>query len=119
MGNKTDRKKELMLEYKERKLIGGIYIISNTANGKYLLLSDVNIKSVKNRFEFSQSTNSCVMPKLQKDWKEFGNKVFTLEILEELEKKETQTDKEFKEDLDLIVEVWAEKYDESKSYFAK
>lgn len=116
MGNKDQRKKELMLEYKERKVIGGVYIITNTANGKYFLSEDTNIQSVKNRFEFSQSTNSCIMPKLQKDWAEFGNEVFTFEILEEIEMKETQTLKEFKEDLDVCCQIWAEKYDLNKLY---
>jgi hypothetical protein len=62
VGIKNERKKELMLEYKERKVSGGCYKITNTANQMFLLATATNLQGLKNRFEFSQNTSSCVMP---------------------------------------------------------
>jgi hypothetical protein len=44
-----------------------------------------------------------------KDWKTFGKEAFSFEVLEELEKKESQSDREFKEDLATLLEIWNEK----------
>lgn len=36
--------------YKERKLVGGVYTITNTANGKYILGHAANLEGIRNRF---------------------------------------------------------------------
>jgi len=109
-------KKEMLAAYKERKMIGGVYAIKNTANGKILLLSATELQGSKNRFEFSQKTGSCVNVKLQEDWNKLGSAAFVLEILEELEKKDTQTPKEFSDDIKTLKELWLEKLDSEKLY---
>ncbi|UNC91333.1 GIY-YIG nuclease family protein [Candidatus Contubernalis alkaliaceticus] len=118
MSNKSERKKELILEYKSRKISGGVYKITNTANGWYWLKADLNIQGQKNRFEFSKKTNSCVLLRLKKDWDQYGSQAFTFEILEEIEMKDTQTLKEFKDDLLVLEEMWAERFDAEKSYLS-
>lgn len=109
-------RKELVQAYKERKIIGGVYAIKNTINGKMLLESAADLQGNKNRFEFSQKTDSCINIKLQKDWKELGGKAFVFDILETLEKKDTQTLKEFSDDIQVLEEMWAEKIDSDKLY---
>ena len=42
-------------------------------------------------------------------WAQYGPAAFTLEVLEELEQKETQTEREFAEDIAVLRELWAEK----------
>jgi len=79
---KMNRRKEIINEYKERKSCGGVYIITNTLNGKYLIDHAANLKSIQNRFQFAVATGSTVHPKLRKDWEELGAKAFTLEVLE-------------------------------------
>lgn len=54
--------------------------------------------------------------RLQKDWETFGGDAFTFEILEEITQKETQTEAEFREELELLGELWAEKFDPDLSY---
>lgn len=110
------RKKELLSAYKERLVVGGVYIIRNNRNSKMLLQSTTELQGSKNQFEFSQQTESFCHMKLQEDWKRFGNKVFTFEVLEELIKQENQTDKEFKEDIKVLEEIWREKLDADKLY---
>lgn len=99
-------KKEIIKRYKERTVTGGVFKITNTQNGKYLLSSDIDLKSSRNRFDFSVSTGSCVHMKLQKDWDIFGAKSFIFEVLDELEKEPEQGIKAFTEDLKLLEEMW-------------
>ena len=109
-------RKELRDAYKERKDIGGICAIKNTVNGKLLILPVNNLHAYKNRFGFAQSTGSCVDDKLLQDWDKFGASSFDLEILEELEKMEDQTPKDFRDDLKTLKEIWLEKFDSDNLY---
>ncbi len=111
-----DRRKKLVNEYKQRKFSGGIYKITNSLNEMYLLGRAQDLKAMQNRFNFSVSTGSCIQPKLQEDWKEFGGKVFTFEILESIEIKEGQSQDEFIDDLKILEEIWRGKLDASNEY---
>ncbi|WZL72389.1 GIY-YIG nuclease family protein [Clostridiaceae bacterium 35-E11] len=113
---KKENRKGLLMAYKERKITGGIYAIRNTTNGKMLLLSTSDLQGCKNRFQFSQKTGACVNMQLQKDWKELGGNVFAFEILEEIEKKDIQTLKEFREDIKVLEELWIEKLKSQELY---
>jgi len=46
----------------------------------------------------------------------YGAEAFSFEILEEIEKKDSQTTDEFKEDLMVLEQLWAEKFDCEKAY---
>jgi len=93
----------------EREMTGGVYQIKNTQTNKILLETAVDMKGAKNRFEFAKNTGSCVYLKLQKDWSEQESGQFVFEVLEELKKGETQTDAEFKADIQLLMELWRDK----------
>ncbi|MHB8127166.1 MAG: GIY-YIG nuclease family protein [Desulfitobacteriaceae bacterium] len=112
----TDRKKVLRDEYKERKTTGGVYKITNMTNDRYVLQGEINVQRFRSRFEFAQKTGSCVLFKLQNEWSKYGAEAFTFEILEEIEQKDTQTTKEFKEDLKVLEQMWAEKFNSEKTY---
>lgn len=105
----TQARRELKSQYKERKKTGGVFVIRNMATGRALLLAAADLQGSKNRFEFAQKTGSCIDLKLQKDWAEQGGGAFAFEVLEELEKGETQTDAEFREDIAVLKEIWQEK----------
>lgn len=109
-------KKEKLAAYKERKVVGGILAIKNSANGKTLLLSTTDMQGSKNRFAFSQQTGGCIHMKLQKDWIAFGAGVFALEVLDELNKKPTQTDGEFGDDIKALEAMWLDKFDAASLY---
>lgn len=111
-----DRKREIVSEYKQRKTTGGIYKITNTANGRYMLKAEVDLQSFQNRFNFSMRMKSCLHPKMQKDFNQYGAEVFTLEFLEEAEKKEDESAMGFKDRLKRMEEVWAEKFDRELAY---
>lgn len=109
-------KKELKEQYKNREIIGGVYRVICQGSGKQFLRSTEDIKGSKNRFIFSIATNSCPDMSMLKEWNEFGPNAFDFEILEEIVKKETQTDSEFSEDTHFLFETWKEKlsYDVTK-----
>ena len=111
-----NRRKEIINEYKERKLYGGVYTITNTLSGKYLIGHTANLKSMQNRFQFAMTTGSTVHPKLQKDWEELGAQAFTLEVLEELEQRPDQSQAEFMDDLKTLEQLWRANLDALKEY---
>jgi len=116
MSTCSSRKKELQSQYAERDIIGGVYMIRNTQNNKLLIDAATNLHGSKNRFEFAQKTGSCVYLKLQKDWTEHRGSQFVLEVLEELKKGENQTQAEFKNDINLLMELWREKLSNDDFY---
>jgi hypothetical protein len=116
MGGSGKSRKELVREYRERTQIGGVYGIRNKSTGKTLLQTALDIDKAPNQFEFSKITGSCVHPYLADDWVKYGAGGFELEILETLEKKETQTPEEFREDIRALESLWREKIGEKTLY---
>ena len=109
MSLEKQQKKELLQTYKGRRQVGCVYAIRNTATGGCLLGSAANCQSVYNRFGFQIGTGTCPHPSLAADWDTYGAAAFKLEILEELEKEESQTVREFREDIKTLEELWREK----------
>jgi hypothetical protein len=111
-----EKKREIINEYKQRKTTGGVYKVTNTANGRYMIKAEVDLQSFQNRFNFNQRMKGCLHPKMQKDHKEYGSEVFELEILEEVEKKEEESTMGFRDRLKRLEESWAERFDREKAY---
>lgn len=109
-------RKEIIHAYKERKLCGGVYTITNKTNGKYLIGHAANLQSVQNHFQFAVMTGSTLHPRLQKDWEHLGAEAFTLEIREELEQKPGQSQAEFMGDLKTLEQLWRANLDTSLEY---
>ena len=106
--NRSSRK-DLLQSYRERRITGGIYALRNAKTGRMLVQSTTSIERTANLFEFSRQTGSCVHPLLQEDWKAQGPGSFSLEILETLDKKDTQSEAEFAEDIQELAAIWHEK----------
>jgi len=109
------RKKELKDAFKQRPAAGGVYEI-RCANGRCWVRGDVDLPGAENRFRFSQLTGSCVAPALQQDWARLGPKSFTFAVLERLKKKDDQTDRQYREDVETLADLWREKYDPAQLY---
>ena len=110
------RKKELQSKYSEREIIGGVYLVRNTLNNKLLIEATTDMNGSKNRFDFAKQTGSCVYVKLQKDWDAQGSGDFVFEVLEELKKSDAQTGAAFKADVELLKEIWLEKFSNESHY---
>jgi len=109
-------KKEMISEYKGRAVTGGAYAVRNTGSGKLFVDVTADLQGSRNRFDFSKQTGTCVYLKLQNDWKAQGGEVFAFEVLEELQKGETQSAAEFKADLDALKDLWLEKLADKEMY---
>ncbi|WP_304509500.1 GIY-YIG nuclease family protein [Anaerotignum sp.] len=101
--------KSLKEQYKNRALIGGVYCVKCNDTMKPWVRATTDLQRSKNRFLFSISMNSAPEPCMHDAWNEFGGSAFSFEILEEIQKKKTQTDNEFSEDVDTLLEIWTEK----------
>ncbi|ADJ26571.1 ArsR family transcriptional regulator [Dehalogenimonas lykanthroporepellens BL-DC-9] len=112
----TNNRKDLINAYKQRKIIGGVFKVTNTTNGRYLLDSAPDIQARQNAFNFSVTTNNPFDYKMRKDWQEHGASAFTFEILDTLEKKETQSQEQFIEDLKMLEDIQADKLDSGIRY---
>ncbi|WP_303870987.1 GIY-YIG nuclease family protein [Acetobacterium wieringae] len=108
----TQSKKELKESYKNRAVIGGIYGIKCSGNDRIWIKSTKNMAGQQNRFGFAVATNSCPEPAMLDDWKAFGAKSFSFVVLEEIEKSEAQSEREFSDDVAILLEIWIDKQKE-------
>ncbi|NOU94266.1 GIY-YIG nuclease family protein [Paenibacillus sp. LMG 31456] len=98
-----DRRKELVQQYKELKTEAGIYQIKNIINQKILIASTNNLKSLNGK-TLMLKLGSHRNLQLQKEWNEFGEAAFVIEVLEVLVKKEGYFDE--KDELKKLEEKW-------------
>lgn len=101
-------REEIKREYKERPKPAGVFQVKNTANGKVLLGSSLNLEGPLNSHKFMLSIGRHRNEALQRDWNEFGEEKFVFEILEVVKVKE---DPNFDMDQEstLLEEIWLEK----------
>lgn len=104
-------RKELKEQYKNREVIGGVYCIKCNANGRMWIKSTKDMQSVKKRFEFFTETNTCPEMCMYAEWNQYGPETFSFAVLEELKKGETQTEREFSDDIDALLQMWIESKD--------
>lgn len=102
-----DRKKELKQEYREIKIEGGIYVITNKQNGKKFVASTPNFKTL-NGVKFTLENGLHTNKELQKEWNECGKDNFDIVHVEVLEKEENENRVD-KKKLEKLLEKWLEK----------
>jgi hypothetical protein len=109
-------RKQLSKAYRERMRRGGVYMITNTRNGRYLISYAADVDSIRNRFQFAVTTGSAMDSRLRDEWKEYGAAAFALEILAELEKRPDQSDRDFLDDLKTLEALTCASLDPAKAY---
>ncbi len=109
-------KKAASRAYKERKVVGGVYTITNTVNGKYIVGHTANLDGIRNRFQFAVTTGSAVDPRMRADWSQYGAQSFRLDTLEELEQRADQSPAEFAADLEALEQMLRANLDPTLAY---
>ncbi len=102
-----DRKEELKQLYKDSETQAGVYQIKNKKNQKVLVMSTMNLKTINGK-KFQLELGSFPNKQLQKEWKEFGENAFSIDVLEVLEiKKDGSFDA--KDALEKLEQKWIDK----------
>lgn len=99
----------MQLQYKQMKPDMGIFIIRSKRNNKCYLQSSPDLKSTVNsaRFKLNAGVHPC--RELQKEWQQFTEEGFTIEVLERLEYDKDGEKADYSEELDLLQMIWEEK----------
>lgn len=101
-----DRKNELKQAYKEIKVEGGIYVITNKQNGKKFVASTRNFKTL-NGTKFTLETGTHTNRMLQEEWKQYGEDAFEITQVEILKPSESEYMDE-KKNLEKLLDKWME-----------
>jgi len=101
-------RKDQIREYKETKLPMGLFIIKNTANGKVLIGSSVNLPAILNRMKSQLEMGGHPNRILQEEWNQLGADSFTFEVLDTLNHSDV-LDYNPAKDLEALMELWMEK----------
>jgi hypothetical protein len=101
-------KQDIRREYKERRKPAGVFQVKNTANGKVLLGSSLNLEGPLNSHRFMLASGSHRNKVLQKEWDEFGPGAFVFEILEIVEVKD-EANFNLSDELTLLEQIWLER----------
>jgi hypothetical protein len=99
---------DIKREYKERPREAGVFQVRNTANGKVLLGSSLNLAGPLNSHRFMLTVGSHRNRTLQKEWNEFGESAFVFEILEKVQVKD-EPGFDVGDELTLLEQIWIEK----------
>lgn len=106
-------RKALKENYKAQEKIGGVIAYKNKRENKRYLDIAQDLAGSQNRFSFAKSTGLGLPRAVEKVWQAED---FEFEVLEELKKTDLQTDKAFKEDLEMLKAIWLEKFSAEELY---
>jgi hypothetical protein len=101
-------RKALVREVLETPCPAGVYVVRNTASGKTLLGSSLNLPGMLNRQRFQLEGNLHPDKELQADWNDLGPDAFTFETLDLL-KPSDDPGYDSTEDLRTLKTMWLEK----------
>lgn len=108
MDQSKKSRKELNQEYVKRVKPAGVFQIKNTANGKVLLGSSLNLEGPLNSHRFMLKIQSHRNKVLQQEWNEYGEDHFVFEILETVTAKD-DPNFNLSDELTLLEMIWLEK----------
>jgi group I intron endonuclease len=100
-------KRDIKREYIERKKPAGVFQVKNTANGKVLLGSSLNLEGPLNSHKFMLTIGQHRNKALQKEWNEYGPEAFVFEILEVVKVKDDPSFN-LSDELTLLEQIWLE-----------
>lgn len=113
MDNK-ERKKQLKEAYKQYKPDMGVFLFTcKETNHSYIGFSQ-DLRAVLNGLKFKLGANGCHNKDLQKEWSEYGEAAFSIEILDRLDYDKDEAKTDYSEELALLQEMWKDKLPDAK-----
>ncbi|MBC7586128.1 MAG: GIY-YIG nuclease family protein [Tardiphaga sp.] len=86
---RNNDKKAAVATYKERKVIGGVYVVRCTATGQMWVGQWPNLDTIQNRIWFTLRLGTNPNLELQTCWSRHGADHFQFEVLERLDQEES------------------------------
>ena len=77
-------RRALIRQYKDTPRTAGVGAVRNSANGKILLVSSLDVRSLLNRHQAQLKLGAHRNAALQEDWQAAGAAAFTFEVLDTL-----------------------------------
>ncbi|MFI5261455.1 MAG: GIY-YIG nuclease family protein [Candidatus Limnocylindrales bacterium] len=107
----AERRRELRARYDQRDREAGVYGLRNTATGRVLLATSIDLTAVRNKVEFARATGtpSALDGRLAADIREFGIDTFTFEVLDVLDVTPEMSVDDVRADLVALEQLWREK----------
>jgi hypothetical protein len=106
--DKMTDKKTLKDQYKQAVQPMGVYQIKNLANGKIFIGASKNLPGKINSHRFQLKMGSHMNKALQNDFTHFGEKIFSFEVLDNLEPQEDPA-YDYGSDLNVLEKMWLER----------
>lgn len=114
------RKKELQQEYMNAKHPMGIFSIRCKLNNKCYIQTTPDLRGVMNGAYVRLAGGRHPNKELQKEWNEYGEDNFNVEILEQLQYDEKDEEKsDYSEELEVLQMIWEEKLQKENLEFYK
>ena len=104
----SNKKKELIKEYKQNPPKMGVYQIRNLVNDKVFIGTALNLPGILNSNKGQLNAGSHRSKALQSEWNEFGAENFVFEVLDELAPN-ASSEKDYREELAFLEEFWFDK----------
>lgn len=82
-----DKKKELLKGYKEHTVVGGIFVIECSGNGRRQVESTTDMKAQGVDLRFILKIDCAPEPTMTAEYKEYGRDSFSFTLIEEIGKR--------------------------------
>lgn len=104
-----NRRKELISMYKHMKPNMGIFMIRSRDGQKCYLETGQNVNAKINRIKFQLNANAHPNQELQREWNEYGEERYVIEMLEYLKYAKDESKTDYSEELEILKLQWEEK----------
>ena len=101
-------KKELKKDYKIQKQPAGLFAVKNKVDNKIFIGISINLPAKLRGINFELDSGSHGYHKLADDYNRLGKDNFEITVLDQIEIKD-ETDKELRNELETLEEIWVEK----------
>ena len=118
MPTDRDRRRELRETYAQRRPEAGVYLLRNTATGRVLIASTVDLASIGNKLDFGRATGSTGVldRRMAAEAAEHGMAAIELEVLDRLPDDPARSPDEVAADLRALETLWREQLADVPQY---